>query len=219
MACMYRSVYTRPCQHRCPPMYQIVPDCTRLHQIVPDCTRLCWLSLRRRVATLWDLRQQLLALHGLRQHPRALEQTRLLLQLSPPAGGQAAGLVVSPAARRFFSPAAELAEVPAVSFYATAAAASDTKSRGKVTLFCNMVSPAVQRFFSAAGLAEVPAVGAAAAVAPGLAYGSALSCNRHPVCGCCCAEVELRAIAVDVQHRGQETRRCRGCCAVAVCCT
>ncbi|WIA32561.1 hypothetical protein OEZ86_003368 [Tetradesmus obliquus] len=76
----------------------------------------CKFVTSRRVATLWDLRQQLLALHGLRQHPRALEQTRLLLQLSPPAyaGGQAAGLMVSPAARRFFSPAAELAEVPAV---------------------------------------------------------------------------------------------------------
>ncbi|WIA32570.1 hypothetical protein OEZ86_003377 [Tetradesmus obliquus] len=75
----------------------------------------CKFVTSRRVATLWDLRQQLLALHGLRQHPRALEQTRLLLQLSPPAyaGGQAAGLMVSPAARRFFSPAAELAEVPA----------------------------------------------------------------------------------------------------------
>jgi hypothetical protein len=92
---------------------------------------------------LWDLRQQLLALHGLRQPPPTQQQQQqwgaapqqqqqqqqqqgnsatqpqqplLLLQLSRSAGtrSEPAGLMASPAVQRFFTAKAEVKEVPQV---------------------------------------------------------------------------------------------------------
>jgi hypothetical protein len=81
----------------------------------------------RRVATLWDLRQQLLALHGLREHkkPRACVQLRQLppntedVEYYSSRGAlRLHSLMATTAVQRFFSAeafaASRLAELPAV---------------------------------------------------------------------------------------------------------